>query len=57
MFGISIIKTKELQRLRQTDRIFTSIIRSKNESINSLQIRIEQLKVHLKNKTSNTQLS
>ena len=45
MFGFSIIKTKELQRLRDIDKSFTSIIRSKEETIESLMIRIEQLKV------------
>ena len=50
MFGISIIKTKELKRLRHIDETFVSIIRSKDESINSLKVRIEQLKAINKQK-------
>ena len=56
MFGISIIKSKELRRLRDIDEtfvsiienkkeIFESILKSKDESIDSLKIRIEQLKI------------
>ena len=50
MVGISIIKTKELERLRDIDEAFVSIIRSKDESINSLKVRIEQLKAIIKQK-------
>ena len=48
MFGISIIKTKELQRLRHIDETFVSSIRSKQDSIDSLKVIIEQLKLKLK---------
>lgn len=50
MLGISIVKTKELQRLRDIDEAFTSIIRSKEESIESLKVRIEQLKIIMREK-------
>ena len=48
MFGFRIIKAKELQRLIDIDETFVSIIRSKDESIESLKLRIEQLKVIMK---------
>jgi hypothetical protein len=44
MLGLSILRTKELKRLRDIDETFNSIIRSKNESIESLKIIIKQLK-------------
>lgn len=47
-FKYSIIKTEELQRLRYIDEAFVSIIRSKDESIDSLKLRIEQLKTIMK---------
>jgi len=50
MLGISIVKTKELQRLRDIDETFISIIRSKDESIDSLKVRIEQLKIIMREK-------
>lgn len=48
MFGISIIKTKELQRLRHIDEAFVSIIQSKDRLIDSLNLKIEQLKMSIK---------
>jgi len=53
MLGISIIKTEELQRLRHIDEAFNSIIRSKEESIESLKIRIKQLKILMKQTKNN----
>ena len=48
MFGISIVKTKELKRLRDIDETFVASIRSKKESIAALRVIIKQLKVKLR---------
>lgn len=45
MFGISIIKTEELQRLRDIDETFVSRVRSKDEELESLKVRFKQLKI------------
>lgn len=39
------IDRRELERLREIERMFDSLIRAKNEEIESLKCRIEQLKI------------
>lgn len=45
MFGFTIIKKKELKRLRNVDELFNSKIIEKEDTINNLKYQVDQFKI------------